>query len=259
MSDSIVWLGECERSEFAGVVQSLQQQVDLRIVRSVKQATGPAPSHVIVALSRPGEITPQEISELVNLWPQSQLVWLLGEWCCGEKRRNAEFGGANVFYLHELSLPLDVSQLTVGSATVGRACEMAEIPDVTNSGATDPNSSLVAIYSRSRSYRGALADAMSLAGMSSIELQLGDGVRTHGVNFVIWEPASAGDRRQAELREIRRRHPTAEIVALLSWPRQYESEMLRAEGVCVLGQPFALRELFRYFSNYRPRMVSSAA
>lgn len=257
---SIVWFGDCERSGFDRVVKSLRLQSEFRVVRTVQQAVGPPPSYVILPVARPGEVAPLEVAGLKKVWSQSQFVWLLGEWCWGEKRRSDVFGGATVLYLHELLLPVDLAQFAAGPETDGlRGHESTDLSEIFHSELSDLKNSLAAIYSRSRSLRGALADTLSIAGMSSIELQLGDGVRTQGVEFVIWDPASAGEGRQAELREIRRRHPAAEIVALLSWPGQREADILRAAGVRVLGQPFALRQLFRFFSNYRSRMVSSAA
>lgn len=252
---STLWVG-CTDHEFARIARAVRSQLDATFLSDLDHVRRDAPSpFVVFAQSRPGLFDGVRIRELCDDWPHSRFLYLLGEWCCGEKRTSQEFVQVPAVYTHQIDDPTNTNQLLAFSRR----------PDeVVRSGSTylaQPHAehALVAIYSPSKSFRNALADAMGQLSMKTVELQLTPGARTIGADFVVWDAAASPSTRREELRVIRGRHPQSHVIALLTYPRNFERESLAAEGVHVLAQPFSLQELSELLRVRQCVSVTSAA
>ncbi len=256
----VLWIGDNRQPEFARICESIGRQAELRFVPTLDEQLRIDSELVVFAQPRPGQLSGQAATELAGRWTNSQFLWLLGEWCSGLKRTGGDFGEIPVAYAHEVPHP----------ATLARLYTLAGGESDIQAGLSAPAASaiaaeairedhFVAIYAQSKSYRTSLREAISPTDAKSVELGFGDGVASMGVNVVLWEAAEQPERRSSELTEIRRRHPDARVISLLSWPRQAEAAWLAERNVVVLAQPFRLTDLLSFFRECRPLGVSSAA
>ena len=247
---TVLWFGNHETPAMARVVRGLERDCEVLFeTLEQKGLVAAAPTLIVIAQSRPGEVSVMTIEEIRRRWSHVRIVAVWGEWCCGQKRVDTSLGDFDSFYAHELQRDEDIAQLYGRRLLAGLELPLG----------TSGNDNLVAIYSPSKSFRSAIGDAMTLLNRRWLTLLPGDGVQTSGVNFVIWDPPGESHRLQAQLEEIRSRHPDSRIIALVTWPREFEIEHLRSCGVEVLAQPFPLGQLFSFFRKCGPQSMSSAA
>ena len=252
---SSVWVG-CDDREFARLARAVRSQSDASFVNELRVARScSAPSFVFLAQSRPGIFDASDVGDLRELWPQSRFLYLLGEWCCGEKRTSREFVHVPAVYTHQIDEPVSLSQLIALSRRPGES--MPSSTAFTRSPLAERT--LVAIYSPSRSFQNGLADAMAQLSMKTVELRFDVPARTTGVDFVIWDASECQNTGEDELRQLRIRHPQSQIIALLTYPREFERRTLVAEGIRVLAQPFAVRDLVQLLATRADLSVTSAA
>ena len=103
----------------------------------------------------------------------------------------------------------------------------------------------LAIYARTASYSEGLVESLNPYFGSCVELTFDKQVRCHGVDVVIWEPSRHRSEWVAEQELLIHRHPEAQQIALVTYPRSFECEQLMARQVTVLAQPFQITELVR--------------
>ena len=99
----------------------------------------------------------------------------------------------------------------------------------------------------------------SLVGIDrTIEGEIGRTMRSQGVDFVVWDTPADFDLREQERQVIVKRHPGAQIVALLTDPREFELEPQKLHVIRSIPQPFELRDLVRAIQS-STQWVPSAA
>lgn len=232
MTDSIAWVGRHDREELqwvwnelclAGTCIRFPSLAALRQTQPVKM--------LVVAMSRPGEFSMAEIAEIQAVWHDSQLVCLLGEWCCGQKRVNPGLANIPHLYVHQLQRRGVVEQLY--------ACGPAEQTQP----ATPSKDLMLAVYARSTSYQISLADSLTPYFKNCLQLQFDNRNVSRGVDVVVWEANLNRDERMAELDQLSRLHPRARVVALITFPRTFEFREFRDRGVSVVAQPLSIAEL----------------
>ena len=54
-----------------------------------------------LAQARPGEFAESQVAELRAKWPRTRFIYLLGAWCCGQKRVCEEFSAVPTVYAYE--------------------------------------------------------------------------------------------------------------------------------------------------------------
>jgi hypothetical protein len=97
-----------------------------------------------------------------------------------------------------------------------------------------------------------------MLGLKTAQLRIDEAPVVSGVDVVVYEASDGIDEFPA-LRELQRRHPGAEIVALVSYPREYEVARYEQHGIRVLSQPYNLNNLFSFFRSTREFLATSAA
>lgn len=233
MQSQLIWIGDVTRQEFATAWHELSGSVQCEQFDHLAQVTAQSTAPLVVlAQPSPGVTSPPEvITDLQADRMDAAFVYLLGDWCCGEKRVNGEFSRIPSLYAHQLQ-PGRVHEHLLSVARKDFAPPLA--------GQTE---TLVAIYTTGNSYAEAIADLLSPQYPKSIQLSLADQTPAHGVDLVIWEAPAEKAHRNEELQRLRARHPQAQVLALLTFPRSYEREFFADQGVRVVAQPFVQPEL----------------
>ena len=209
------------------------------------------PNLFCYAWAREGEFEAANQEQLASCFPSSCHLNILGELCCGMKRTSQKLQSVNAVYAHEL----------VGEATISRLLRYAN-PDLTDNIATsfhtaDPQK-LVAIYSTSTSYRAGIADSLSFLKLKTIHMHPQQSVQASGVDYVLWDSTDSWNE-FPDFTPLKKHHPLAKIVALVSSPREYEISYLEENGIQVLAQPYRLRDLFSIFGPRTEFLATSAA
>lgn len=247
LKSNILWIGNHQRAEFSRIAESLSRESTISFSADGRDVSDSLrPGVVIIAHNRPNEFGGVQLDSLRGRWSQIRFVNLLGESCCGWKRTSKEIGEAASIYTHEVP----------GNARVEEIVDLAHgRTSVLGYGA----SQLAVVYSSRGSFREGLADAIRLTSVKTVESSLDAPVSVQGADFVVWDAADDVELRSHDAVILRRRHPDARIVALLTYPREYEVAMLATRGISVLAQPFALNSLFSYFRQHADVAVTSAA
>lgn len=263
MKNQVLWIGNHARSEFARITDALTQEANIsfadvaRDVETIPSKT-PHPQLVCIAVARPGEFDTrtQQLAERLQLrFPTSQIRIVLGELCCGMMRTCDELSKWTALYVHEVPDSNVVSWLVDRDDKVGRDGEFLPTTVTEPAPNTGP---LVVVYSRTKSYRNAIAESLAALGLRTIELSPHDRPTIQGASFVVWEVEDGVDE-LPNVRWISARHPGAEIVALMSYPREYELAHFASQGVRVLSQPYRLSNLFSIFCPTAKFPATSAA
>ena len=246
-----LWIGNRDRVEFDRIIVRLQLQSQISFQKSVPMSPVGA-RLIVIAHSRPGEVSLEEIERVQNRNPQIRVVNLFGEWCCGEKRIAPKDCSVPRLYTHELHHVDDVWTCLAGSR--------GGVGSIRTGKATSTVTPLVVVYGSQASYGQGIVDALAVSTeVKSVQMRLEGQAIVDGVDFVVWEAGPDSGYWDEQLRTIRQRHPHAKIVALLTYPRVFEVEHLQRHDVRVLAQPFALSELFSFFRGENDVVASSAA
>ena len=224
----IVWISGTERPELRRVLTELQSSLDCRILTTREQMESwtASPDVVVLAYGRPGERLLADPACVHKRWPSARVVCLLSDLCCGEKRTNAGVVEPS-FYCHQLQPGHVVRQLMADLSP-----ELAE---------TTPRA--IGVYARTPSYRRSLAEAIHGHYPLCAELAMDSQLEIQGLDVVIYEAHPFPAERLHEIQRLRHRHPTARLVALVSYPRAGESDELQKLHVVTVAQPFQLAEL----------------
>jgi len=231
MRSQILWIGSegngHSRAEFAPIYNELSQHHKVYFVSGLSESA-PAAELVVIAPSRPGQFSSSCVKILQASRPHAKFVYVLGDWCCGQKRTESEHTRVPTFYCHELQRGNVFAQLN------------GELTSPSQSG-----HAFAAVYSRTSSYGDAIQEMLATSSLGSVQLRFGDGVPTDGAAVVIWETPMEGYHREAQLAEIEARHPAAQVIALVTFPRDYETAAWLDASVSVLSQPFRESDLVR--------------
>jgi len=251
-------VGLSHRREFSEIVVSLRDHFQFQTIDNLTQIDRDKPPElVILAHSRPDEFSATAVGELREAWPHARFVSLLGSWCVGERRTVSPLRDIPRIYVQQWRGRIWPDELrSVGARLQGAH----EPPPRSHQLAAPTNPPLVAIYSPSVSYRQALADALENIGCKTVAARMELPVQIRGVDFVIWEVPLGFGRRREEISTLRRRHAGAELIGLVTFPRDDEVESLYKAGVRhVVSQPFRLEDLTKTITRSVSRAKSSAA
>lgn len=238
-------LGDTRRAEFRHAAELLAAETVL-----VNHAKDRDVDLYVVAQSRPGEFSSQQMDALRRARPTVPIVALLGSWCEGETRTGYPWpADARVFWyefsdwwrgcrqsLRNGHCPSWGLPLTVTEEERLLAGPSAALPR---------SRGLVAIATRRSATADALADACSIQGWATAWLRPGLGDSIRGASAVVWEGVQLGPAEMDELAQLATRFPHVPRVALLDFPRAETRDRASAAGVThVLAKPFVLGDLF---------------
>jgi hypothetical protein len=272
-----ILIGGVERPEFREALAALRELTLLIAVPSVEAALGHlaaggvAPDFLVIAQSRPGEFSTEQVERLRRRAPLARVVGLLGSWCEGETRTGKPWPAAiRVYWYH---WPPQCSR------NVGRLLD-GDCPDwglpVT---ATDEDRLLVRAVEKPLRRRGQIAiaaphretfDALSTAcrsrGHTSRWLRGDMPPRAGRAVAALWVGGDLNEGEAARLRRLSEHLAGVPVVALLDFPRVSTRDRARRCGAAaVLARPFQLEDLFWHldraqgFSHGRSRGGNGAA
>lgn len=213
------------------------------------------PDVMIVAQSRPGQISPQQIERLHAASPLSRLVTLVGSWCEGELRSGRPCTGVIRILWHQWQ-PRLVPFLQPGSAPVPGTWRMPRTASLDEQFAATVGpvwprrEGLVAIHAGARETFLALSDACHAGGYATVWYAQEQAVAASGVVAALADGVSCDFREVCWLRHVVQRHRPAPVIALLDFVRRQDYELAKAEGVsAVLAKPFLVYDLLWHLDN----------
>jgi hypothetical protein len=251
-------VGLSHRREFSEIVLSLRDHFQIRTIDKLTQIDRDKPPElVILAHSRPDEFSATAVGELRESWPHVRFMSLLGSWCIGERNTGSPLGDIPRIYVQQWRSRISPDELRSAGARLHGAHEP---PPCSYQIASPANAPLVAIYSPSVSYRQALASLLANVGCKIVAARMELPVEIRGVDFVIWEVPIGCGRRREEISTLRTRHANAELIGLLTFPRDYEVESLyKASVQHIVSQPFRLEDLTKTMARSMSHAKSFAA
>lgn len=213
------------------------------------------PDVMLVAQSRPGQISPQQIERLHAASPLSRLVALAGSWCEGELRSGRPGTGMIRVLWHQWQ-PRLIPFLQPGSASMAglwwmpRTASLDEQLAATVGLAWPRREGLIAIYADGHETFLALTDACRLGGYATVWCPSAPAVAASGFVAALADGVSCDARGVCLLRDVVQRHRPAPVIALLDFVRRQDEELARAEDVsAVLAKPFLVYDLLWHLNN----------
>jgi hypothetical protein len=251
-----VLIGDAERPEFRAALAALRELTLLIAVPSVEAALGHltaggvTPDFLVIAQSRPGEFSGEQIERLRRRAPLARVVGLLGSWCEGETRTGKPWPAAiRVYWYH---WPPQCSR-NVGRLLDG-VCPDWGLPVTANNedrllfqAVEKPSRrrGQIVIAAPHRETFEALSTACRSRGHTTRWLR-GD-MPIHGERAVaaLWVGGDLNEREAAQLRRAAEQLSGVPVVALLDFPRVSTCDRARRCGAAaVLARPFQLEDLF---------------
>ena len=212
------------------------------------------PDVIVVAQSRPGQISPLQVERLHVASPLSRLVTLAGSWCEGELRSGRPCAGVIRVLWHQWQ-PRLIPFLQPGSAPVPGTWQMPRTASLDErlSSTVDcwpRRDGLVAIHTDARETFATLSEACHAGGYATVWYLSGDAVAASGVVAALADGVSCDPRGIGFLRQVVQRHHPAPVIALLDFVRRQDYDLARSAGVsAVLAKPFLVYDLLWHLDN----------
>ena len=225
---------------------------------------------IVLAQSRPGEITAAECDRLRRCYPLAAVVSLAGSWCEGEMRSGKPLATACRIYWHQAAnrLRQDITRRAAGrtptwslpatSTEDERVLARSNAPrrpqqETKGSDVAADRSSqrgTIALFGHERTSIEFLVDACRAGGFEPLWIGPGRTIETGRVRAAIWDVTILGDTAPAELAEITRVVPAERVVALLGFPRWHDLQRAAQMGLgAVVSKPFVLDDLYRVLDD----------
>lgn len=249
----IAFVGCRGTPEFTELLEYLHRNAGAVYFASINEALAdrsfPHCQAVLVAQTRRGEFSSQDVERLHGASPLARIALVFGTWCEGEARSGRPPSGAVRWdWRHapaRLHLELERLERGEGWASPRTATDLDRLMQ------TQPpwpaRSGLLAIDASSRVSYETLADPCQSAGFQCQRLGFREEVRDDAV-AVLWDVPHETARRREHLREATvaqvRRAGKAPLVAVLGFPRWDEILAIRqAGGGQVVAKPFLATDL----------------
>ena len=245
-------VGQFDHPDFADAVKLLRDGAE------IVTAPDAQPELIVVAQSRPGVISEDNIQLLRRDAPLSGVVALLGTWCEGETRTGRPWPGVDRLYWYEFP-PWWHRQLAHRAA--GRCPDWAqpanfppESPVTRNPGPTHING-LVILCTPVRETAAALADVLRHSGYATVWRRPGrPGPVVRGATVGIWDGGQLSDHEEISLAAFCRdmARDRAPVIALLDFPRRDRAQRARQLGAAaILGKPWLNVDLIATIEDLR--------
>jgi CheY-like chemotaxis protein len=250
----VLLIGDYQHEDFRDAVRWLAENTFVTPASSSANALslieqGRLPDVIIIAQSRPGQLSRQHIERLHAASPVSRLVALLGSWCEGEGRSGRPWPGVVRIYWHQWR-PRMVPEL---SASGWPAHSLWQLPRTSTPGEQYKQAAradwpqrggLVAIHTRAFRNYEALSDACRHGGYVTVWSPPAKPSCSGGLAAAIWD-GDGWDAFDARLLEKTvQLHQPAPVVALLDVVRRNDCDRALAAGASsVIAKPFLVNDL----------------
>jgi hypothetical protein len=261
MKPRVLLVGDKSRPEFAQAVDLLRQQADFHWSPGVSSAlsyiddTLTPPDVLVIAQSRAGQFSHDEVSSLRRAVPLARIVALLGSWCEGEARTGRPWPGTTRLYWHQWApwFARELRRLSEGKCPTWGLPVTAtadEMIDFSMDVALPTTGGLIAIRARQGCAYDALAEACRSAGYATVWLRDDQHVEVQGPRAVIWDDTHCGPRQAARIAAAAAGVRPAPLVALFHFLRIDDRRRALAAGAAaVLSKPLLIDDLFWYLKQ----------
>jgi CheY-like chemotaxis protein len=251
---TVLLLGDWERSEFAAAVSWLQTHTQLTTASALGTVAGLGVDasavwdHVVIAQSRPGQVTQADVDRLGCHVPLAQFTALLGSACEGEPRSGRPWPGVTRVYWHQWRGRAPGLFAAAGGGRVSRLPRTVSEPERLDHALrmVPPRVAvrLAIDCPRATDYDG-LAAACRIAGYQVEWAARSTWPSARDVVATLWHRPWMDECGWAALEQSTRRMTPVPVVALFGFPRQDQVQRARACGVAaVLSVPFLLPDLW---------------
>jgi len=256
---TVVWIGDPRHREFRSAVGWLQRHTALQMVPSagayVRRLPDAAGRTVIIAQSRPGQVTHDEVRQIARKSPLAHLVALLGSWCEGETRTGKPWPGVTRVYWHQWAVRCSTElscDLRPTSWQLPRTASPIEGLLHAVSAPVAPRKGTLGICSPNASLCESIVAACSTVGYTGVSVD-GGGLRdVPPLDAVVWDGQGPNAGNWDQLARIAERCDPAPVAAMLGFPRYADLQLARQHGArSILSCPFLLRDLWALIEQLR--------
>lgn len=213
------------------------------------------PDVIIVAQSRPGPFSPQQVERLHAASPLSRLVVLAGSWCEGELRSGRPCTGVIRVLWHQWQ-PRLIPFLHPDSAALPdlwklpRTASLDEQLASTVGPLWPRREGLIAIHAEARETFQTLSEACHQGGYATVWYPQDPVVDASGVVAAVADGVSCDASGLRFLRRVVQGHRPAPVVAVLDFVRRQDYDLALAEGVrAVLAKPLLVYDLLWHLDH----------
>lgn len=246
----ILLIGDHRHREFAEAVAWLTRHSELTLQERVADGLQSDQHYhgVVLAQTRPGQITQDDVERVGRAWPLARLVALLGSWCEGETRSGDPWPGVTRVYWHQWRARCDRELRFDGPPTAWQLPRTStEAERATHSLQEPPPKSAakIAVFTRRALFFHGLADACRVAGYQVTWICRVQDAQPARNAVILWDGGVGEDRDFAELQELAAAAKPARIIVLLGFPRFDDLQRARQYGaIDILALPLQLPDLW---------------
>jgi CheY-like chemotaxis protein len=252
----VLFIGDAAWPEFHDVHGWLQNHATLKSAADVSTAAELIehglfdPLLIVLAQRWPGEFTERQSNRLRRVAPLARISELLGSWCEGQTRTGDPHPATLRHYWHQW-----IARLAPEFARAERGeCPVWGLPSTVTDeerlmalehAQPKVDRGLLTIHTHAAEMGAALCAAAARRGFGAIWIRSRRMPAVSGVRAAIWDAKCGAAAEAGELAELRAALGRMPIMALVSFPRVEDREMLLASGAShVVSKPFWLDDLF---------------
>lgn len=258
MHEPLIWLiGDLAGAEFAfaldGLSLSMQQRRFASAAEAIDATDDSHPELIVLAQSRPGEVSPTAVERLHRQHPLARLIVLLGAWCEGEMRTGYPIAGTTRIFWH--AFPTQINRLldelrdghSAGWAFPRIAGQqerlLGEIPS-RRSGLTVKHGRVLLVRAVNLTTFQSVADALAPQGHTCLWLDPERLVRYRDCDAIVWDAPQLDAVECRLLRNCRAALASTPIVLLAGFPRWDDHQLAGELGIsALLAKPYLVADL----------------
>jgi hypothetical protein len=208
------------------------------------------PLLIVLAQRWPGEFSERQSDRLRRVAPLARISELLGSWCEGQTRTGDPHPATLRYYWHQwiARLAPEFARAEAGECPVwGLPPTVTDEERLMALEHPQPklDRGLLTIHSRGAEMGAALGAAAAGRGFGAVWIRGRWMQQVSGIRAAIWDAKCGAAAEAGKLAELRAALGSVPIMALVSFPRVEDRELLMAAGAShVVSKPFWLDDLF---------------
>ena len=243
----VLLTGEYRHSEFSTAYRLLRAKADnlmtVKLSAAVEfiRAGSPSVDLIVIAQSRPGEISPSDLEALCHAAPQTHKLWLMGTWCEGERPLCPDPTILARSYWY--AFPGWWSRVLGGMPTKSPHLHWNRN---TPAPQRDISPGVILVDTPHFTSFETIASTLGEAGLAAVWWRSGQPPPVvAGASGGIWDGGQLSAQEETALKLFCETiSPVGPVVAILDFPRRDRVEIAKATGVSsVLGRPWLAEDL----------------
>ena len=243
----VLLTGEYRHSEFSTAYRLLRAKADnlmtVKLSAAVEfiRAGSPSVDLIVIAQSRPGEISPSDLEALCHAAPQTHKLWLMGTWCEGERPLCPDPTILERSYWY--AFPGWWRRFLGGMPTKSPHLHWNRNTPVPQ---RDISPGVILVDTPHFTSFETIASTLGEAGLAAVWWRSGQPPPVvAGASGGIWDGGQLSAREETALKLFCETiSPVGPVVAILDFPRRDRVKLAKATGVSsVLGRPWLAEDL----------------